>query len=491
MVIDDRRRIAHLLRRAGFGATPAELAEYLDLGFEDSVDRLLHPEAIAESELDAAVEALDLKPTSPGSIQIKWLYRMVHTRRPLAEKLALFWHGHFATSIEKVKSVTLMWDQYELFRDQGLGRFEDLVLAVSQNPAMLVWLDNAKSQAEAPNENYARELMELFTLGIGNYSEDDVKAAARAFTGWSIQILTDAQVGDEDTTDPELMAPNDEMTEQERKEARQQAKRTLDAEFLFRPTWHDSAEKTFLGQTGAWDGDDIVRIIVAQPACATFIARELFAFFVWDDPSDDDVAPYARVFTDTDGDIRSVLEAIFTSPEFVSDRAYRAKVSSPIELVASTLKLLALDPSSEARSRRDGTLVRLGQVPFVPPNVGGWTSGLGWIGPSTLLERYNLVVHLLSPEQSRGNRTNDQPTFDTAAFLGDSPIATAGDLVDLIVDRLLGGDIAPDQRTALLAYATGSDPNVSSPLTPDDPTFAEKLHGLIRLTTTIPTYQLS
>ncbi len=493
MVIDDRRRMAHLLRRAGFGATPTELAEYLDFGFDGSVDRLLHPDPEADLDLDAAVLALGIDPAGPGAIQAQWLYRMVHTRRPLAEKLALFWHGHFATSVEKVKSVAMMWDQYELFRDQGLGRFEDLALAVSRDPAMLVWLDNWRSKAEVPNENYAREFLELFSLGIGNYTEDDVKAAARAFTGWSITILSDAQIGDEDAPpDQELLPTDDGSTAEERaKRERMEERRTRDAEFTFRPSWHDDDEKTFLGQTGAWNGDDIVRIVAAHPACADFIARKLFAFFVWDDPSEAEVAPYAALFAERDGDIRAVLAAMFASPEFSSDRAYRAKVTSPVEHLVASLKHFDLDPAYDAKNQRNRALVTMGQVPFAPPNVGGWTSGLGWIGPSTLLERYNLIVTLLSGSGQARSGGTAPATFDADAFLAGAAIATAGDLVDLVTERLLGGDIEPAQVDALVAYAAGSNGTRETPLTPDDPAFDEKLNGLIRLTTTIPTYQLS
>ena len=491
MVIDDRRRIAHLLRRAGFGGSATELEEYVALGFEGSLDRLLHPEAATEPDLDAAVAALGLEPSGPGAIQIQWLYRMVHTQRPLAEKLALFWHGHFATSVEKVKSVTMMWEQYELLRDQGLGHFADLALAVSRDPAMLVWLDNWRSKAEAPNENYAREFLELFTLGIGNYTEADVKAAARAFTGWSITILTDAQIGDEDAPpDEELLPQDDGLTDDERaKRDRAAERRSRDAEFTFRPAWHDDAEKTFLGETGAWDGDDIVRIVATQPACAAFIARKLFAFFVWDDPSEEDVAPYATVFTESGGDIRSVLAALFASDEFSSDRAYRAKVKSPVELIVNTLKLLGMDPPLDVNNRKGGAIVALGQIPFAPPNVGGWTSGLGWIGPSTILGRYNLVLELLGGADKR--RKNQSSAFDAEAFLAGAPIATATDLVDLMVDRVLEGDIAPDQRTALISYVAGTGSERQEAISPGDPRFEEKLHGLIRLTMSIPTYQLA
>jgi uncharacterized protein (DUF1800 family) len=495
MAIDERRQMAHLLRRAGFGASPAELEDYLKLGFDDAVDRLLHPEDVEEGDVELPAE-LDADPSRLQSIQLKWLYRMVNTNRPLAEKIAFFWHGHFATSIEKVKSVTLMWNQYETLRDNGLGRFEDLVLAVSQDPAMLVWLDNSRSRKEAPNENYARELMELFTLGIGNYTEDDVKAAARAFTGWSIQIQRGAQVGDEDLMkDPELESgatteelkqkkKNGTLTEEEKTQLKKE-RRTRDADFIFRPNWHDDGEKTFLGQTGNWDGTDVVRIIAENPACAAFIARSLFSFFVWDNPDDKTLAPFVDVFTSSGGDIRETLGAIFRSPEFSSDQAHRAKVKSPIELLIATIKLLDVDITKQTANAK--TVQAMGQVLFAPPNVGGWTSGLGWIGPSTLLERYNVVGQLLSG----GGKKNAEGGFDQTAFLGNTSITTADDLVALVVARTLDDDLDADQRAALISYLSLDETGATTTFSPDDDHFDDKLRGLIRLATTVPTYQLN
>lgn len=494
MAIDERRQIAHLLRRAGFGASPSELEEYLALGFDGSVERLLHPEDVDEGDVELPGEVA-VDPTRLQSIQVKWLYRMAMSRRPLAEKIAFFWHGHFATSIEKVKSVTLMWRQYETLRDQGLGRFADLVLAVAQDPAMLVWLDNSRSKKEAPNENFARELMELFTLGLGTYTEDDVKSAARAFTGWSIVLQQGAQVGDEDLMqDPELgQGTGDDLKEKKKngtltadeKAQLKAERRTRDAEFIFRPKWHDDGEKTFLGQTGAWTGEDVVRIITENPACANFVVRKLFSSFVWDNPDDETVAPFVDVFTSTGGDIRETLGAMLRSSEFSSDLAYRARVKSPIELLVATIKLLDLEINQQTIGGK--TLQAMGQVLFAPPNVGGWPGGLGWIGPSTLLERYNVVGQFLAGSGKR----NAASSFDQAAFLGDSSIATADDLVDLVVARMLDGDIEPDQRAALVAYLSLDENGNTGAFSPDDEHFADKLRGLIRLATTVPAYQLN
>jgi uncharacterized protein (DUF1800 family) len=479
MAMDERQRVAHLLRRAGFGAGPAELDEWVALGFDASVERLLDPGDVDESGL----EPPDFDPDAPldlRTLQTRWLHRMVHTQRPLVEKLTLFWHGHFATSVAKVRSVTLMWGQNELFRSLGIGRFDDLLLAVSQDPAMLVWLDNAKSKAEAPNENYGRELLELFTLGVGNYTEADVKAAARAFTGWSIELQTNSYVGDEDMDDPELRS-------EEARAAARRERQQADAVFRFRPRWHDGGEKTFLGQTGDWDGGDIIRIILEQPACATFVARKLFGFFVWDNPDDATVAPFAAVFRESGGDIREVTGAILRSPQFSSDEAYRAKVKSPVELVAGTLRAAGGASVTPELLR---SMARMGQVLFAPPNVGGWPAGLGWIGPSALLERYNLVIALLNARRGR-QLSGETPALDVGSLLLEAGPANSAELVDQVIDWLLAGDIDDAQRDALLAYLDQTPDDSPLVLDPADETFAGKARGLVRLVTTVPSYQLA
>lgn len=483
MAVDERRLVAHLLRRAGFGASPAELDDYVALGFEGAVQRLLDPEGVEEADFTLEVETPE-ELIRRGTMQTVWTARMVQTRRPLVEKMTLFWHGHFATSVQKVKSVTLMSEQIELFRTHGLGRFEDLLLAVVQDPAMLVWLDNTKSKKEAPNENLGRELLELFSLGVGNYTEDDVKAAARSLTGYSIEIAQGYTVGDDDTMSSELMG--EEPTPEEKKE-RAKTRRTRDAEFVFRERWHDTAEKTFLGETGAWDGADIVRIAAAHPACASFIAHKLFAYFVWDNPSEATVEPFAAVFAETGGDIRATVGAILRSPEFASEEAYRAKVKSPAEYVAGLIRELGgLEPTTGAIE----AMTIMGQTLMAPPNVGGWTSGLGWIGPSTLLERYNVVNDLYGTGQASRRAAQSTP-IDLANVLQGVPSGDSQALVDSLVDRMLTGDIDDAQRDTLLAYLEQTPTGAPPSFDPADVIFAGKVRGLIRLISTIPAYQLN
>jgi uncharacterized protein (DUF1800 family) len=452
-----RARMAHLLRRAGFGASAAELDEYLALGFEGAVERLLNPAATASPELDAALASLDLDPatnqTAFAMLQVEWFRRMVLTRSPLQEKMALFWHGHFATAQSKVNSPALMRRQCQLFLRLGLGNFQDLALGVAQDPAMLIWLDGNQNRAKAPNENWGRELLELFTLGIGNYTEGDVKAAARAFTGWFFQGERSAGTG----------------------------RQWISGQFAFDPKQHDTGQKTFLGQTGNWDGGDIIRIVLAQPACARFIATKLFSYFVWDAPDVATVAPFADALVRHNYDLRELLRMILLSPEFSSERAYRAKIKGPAEYVAGLLRTLGLTVPT-----RDTVQVarRMGQELFNPPNVGGWTSGLGWISPGSILERANYANKLVIARQSNANVS----AFDPNTLLAGKSLATPEALVDHIVSLLLDGNATAEQRIALLGYLKVNEKGQPVNFTLDAKTLDSKVRGLIHLIAASPTY---
>ena len=257
MPLTDLQMLAHLFRRAGFGATRDELERAVAKGYEATVEDLLHPEAAPAVEEDVLQRYyLDAKESFQlDGAQIGWVYRLINTQRPLEEKMALFWHGLFATGFNKCDDPRVITQQVAMFRRHGLGNFRELVVELSRDPAMIFWLDNCESTGVAPNENYGRELLELFSMGIGNYLEDDVKAAARAFTGWTLA--------------PTLP---------------RQPYGRFDWHFEYRPELHDNNEKTFLGETGRWNGEDIVNIIVQQPASARFIARHLYNFFVADEP---------------------------------------------------------------------------------------------------------------------------------------------------------------------------------------------------------------
>src|SRR5436190_3157953 len=247
MVLDtERSRVAHLLRKAGFGFTEAELEEYTALGFTASVERLLNFEQVDDSALEQRLADMQLDLGSFETARYWWLTRMLYTRRPLQEKMVLFWHNHLATASSKVRTADLMLQQIALFRAAALGNFETLLQRVTRDPAMLYWLDNRENRKGAPNENYAREVMELFTVGIGNYTEEDIKEAARAFTGYA----SDRQ-----------------------------------SVYVFNADDHDDGLKTFMGETRNWDADEVLARLVRHPATARFITRKLFAYFVHDQPS--------------------------------------------------------------------------------------------------------------------------------------------------------------------------------------------------------------
>lgn len=348
--------IPHLLRRAGFGADPSELALYQRMGFETAVNHLVnyqsldnlrvqpHPSIIMSNERsgDGDLEAM----------QWWWLDRMVKTSRPLEEKMTLFWHNHFATAISKVGSPYLMYMQNKFLRANALGNFKDILMGMTSDPAMLIWLDGNGSSEGNPNENYAREVMEVFSTGRGLYTEDDVKAGARAFTGYVV---------------------NDNGTSK------------------FVQDNHDYGTKTFLGQTGNFGPEDIINILVPHPATAANLATELFSFFAYPHPDNATVSKFAQVYLDSQYSIKAVVEAILMSDEFRSTQAYLAQVKSPAEFIATALR------STRATSDQYDALnsmSNMGQDLFDPPTVFGWPSGPAWIDSASVFERYNFPLRM-------------------------------------------------------------------------------------------------
>jgi uncharacterized protein (DUF1800 family) len=355
-------RLLH--RRAGFGATAAEVAAGVQAGYEGTVDRLLNFSAV-DAGANAVTDPQLLAPEYPGkdadqaarkafrqqqakegmALGSWWLQRMVASTNPVVEKLALFWHGHFATSLQKVNAAALMYRQNQIFRTLGSGDFHALTSAVAKDPAMLIWLDAAQDRKAHPNENFARELMELFTLGIGNYTEADVKDAARAFTGWAY--------------DRQKVA------------------------FAFAARQHDDGNKTVLGRTGNFNGDDIIALLVEEPASARFIAAKMFSHFARPITPDDPIAADLAHGFSADLDCGRLLRSIFLHPEFRTDATRTGLVKTPIEYVVGVSRLLQLPID-----QRTGMALRgLGQVPFDPPNVGGWPQNLYWLSTASSMVR--------------------------------------------------------------------------------------------------------
>jgi uncharacterized protein (DUF1800 family) len=376
---------AHLLNRAGFGGTPAEIEQLARLGPEQAVARFVDYEKTEDSMPDPEWAKPDperakrfLSARSMGEeerrkllreeqqdqrqrlIQLKgwWLERMTQGPRPLEEKMVLFWHGHFATSAEKVKDAYLMWRQNDLFRQKATGNWLELLLAVAKDPAMLVWLDQAQSRKEHPNENFAREVMELFALGEGHYTEKDISEAARALTGWSYD------------------------------RARQ--------EFVERPFWHDRGEKVIFGQQGNFNGGDFLKLLAAQPQSGRFITGKLWKFFAGQDADEALGNALAGVFRDGDNHFKPILRAMFLSEEFYAPAIVRNQVKSPVQWLVGSVR--ALERRLPPPIICFGLTRNLGQDLFAPPNVKGWDGGVSWITTSTLLARYNEAATLVQGE---------------------------------------------------------------------------------------------
>ena len=386
---EDIALMAHLMRRAGFGASRDELEARVAVGYEATVEELVDPESqppVDEDILYRYLPGLE-GALAPVHVQADWVYRMINTQRPLEEKMVLFWHQLFATGNSKVDNPPELLEQVAMFRRHGLGSFRDLLVELAKNPAMIYWLDNNGNHKGAINENWGRELMELFSLGVGNYSEDDIKDASRAFTGWTIA-----------TKIPRLPLGRFYWS------------------FEYKPEDHDDGEKTFLGQSGRFNGEDIIDIIVKQPATSRFLARHLYNFFVADEvqvPSWDITPPrdpeaietLIQTYNQSSGDIRSILRVLFNS-DFFKDARF-ARVKGPAELVVGTSRMVGKfkDPMPEDYSKLAFECAYQGQELLNPPSVESWHTGPEWIDGGALVRRVNFAAGLLGDTALPGVRS--------------------------------------------------------------------------------------
>jgi hypothetical protein len=434
--------VAHLLRRAGFGYTPAELARYKSLGYQGALTELLYPETIDNSYCEGRIRQQGVFDFSnPGDLKRWWMYRMLYTARPLEEKITLFWHGHFATADFKVRNPQAMYAQNQTLRRYALGNFNTLLQNVSIDPAMIVWLDNQQNVKGKPNENYAREIMELFTMGIGNYTEGDIKEAARAFTGWQ----------------------------------------TRNNAYYFNAAQHDEGTKSVLGVSGNLNGDDVINLLAKQKATARFLSKKLLKFFAYDDPDDAMVNKIADVYLSNTYQIRPMLKAIFTDPSFFSTKAYHAKVKSPVELVIGTLKTLQIQ-------RIDGDLpnimAAMGQNIFDPPSVKGWDGGPAWISSETMMERFNFATRISSEKFNEA-----ESRFSPSQIVYRQGLKNVNDMVDYFLNLLVDNDVPASARTRLVEYVSHKSGGESAVL--DERMLDAKLRGVVHLIMTLPSYQLS
>ena len=464
---DQLELMAHLMRRAGFGAGRDELEARETKGYSATVEELLHPEAQAPFDDDLAYRYFPYFRigTALPTQQSHWLLRMTSTKRPLEEKMALFWHQIFATGFSKVDNAPEMNQQLETFRKHGMGNFRTLLIKLSRDPAIIFWLDNCENHKGAPNENYGRELLELFSMGVGNYAEDDVKNCARAFTGWTIA--------------PGLPRyPYGEFLR----------------EFAYQSEDHDDTEKVFLGQRGRFNGEDIIDIICGQPATARFISRHLYNFFVADEPpvpawqntpprDPDAINMLSEEYFRSNYDLRSMLGVLFNSDFF--QQARFTKVKSPAELVAGVMRLVGDYTYPKPGIHEISAACNyMGQELLNPPTVEGWHTGREWIDSGALLERTNFA----SGQVGDLNKPGVRRIVERLASSG--PTMTADQLVDGCLELAGPVLVSPARRQDLIAHLRRSG-EILCGTDQEKETFGNQVARLLQLIVSSREYQLA
>jgi uncharacterized protein (DUF1800 family) len=444
----DQRKVGHLYRRAGFGASWEEKQEALRLGPEKTIERLLAGGmglADFEKHTDAMADVFARANNGP-QLRAWWIYRMIYSPHPLKEKLTLFWHNHFATSNAKVQSAELMLGQYRLMYKHALGPFGTLLHDMSFDPAMLIWLDAKDSKKGNPNENYARELMELFSLGVGNYTEKDIREAARAFTGWEVK----------------------------------------ENKASFNAAQFDDGSKTVIGKTGRFKADDIVRICLDQPACPRFITKKVFRYLVSESiPATPElIDPLAEQFQKSGYDFGGLVRTILRSNLFFSPEAYRSSIKSPVEFAVGIVHGLDARPATTELTQ---SLEGLGQSLFYPPSVKGWDGGTDWLNGQTLLFRQNLALQLASTE----GRSSGKMRPYAAVLLEKHGKRGDEEVVDFLLQLFLDGEASPDSRAKLVQYLKGVE-RKSLPVywTPED-VADHRVRAVCHLVLTQPEFQLN
>jgi uncharacterized protein (DUF1800 family) len=442
----DLKKAGHLYRRASFGATWPELETALKAGPEETIDRLLQGGGDQQSldEQTAALATSIARANNGLQTRAWWLYRMVYSVHPLREKFTLFWHNHFATSNAKVQNAAFMLGQYELLNRHALGNFRVLLQDMSSDPAMMVWLDTGLSKKGMPNENYARELMELFSLGIGHYTEKDIREAARAFTGWKIQ----------------------------------------DGRAVFTKAEHDDTAKTVLGQTGKWNASDIVRICLEQQSAPSFIIGKLYRFLVSETvpASPELLEPLAARFRESDYDFGALVETILRSNLFFAPVVYRTRIKSPVDFALGIVRALEGRIGTSALA---AALEELGQNLFYPPSVKGWDGGPAWLNAQTLLSRQNLGLALTSTQDARfGRRTDPAVLARKYGQSGDR------DAVEFFLKLFLQDDVPAESRSRLLHYQDQAHKQAVPVYWTQEDAADHRLRSVCHLVLALPEFQL-
>lgn len=445
----DLKKAGHLYRRAVFGATHTELQQAVKEGPQATISRLLQGQTPSPeyTRTQAAIAAPARK--NIGIARGAWIARMLDGPHPLREKLTLFWHNHFATSVAKVINAAYMVGQYELLYRHALTAFEPLLQEISKDPAMMIWLDTIQSTKGQPNENYARELMELFSLGIGNYTESDIREAARAFTGWEIRNNT----------------------------------------FNFNKGQSDPGDKTLFGKKGKWQGEDIVRMCLAHEACPRFIAKKMFLAYVSEsvDPAPPLIASLAKIYRDHDLNSGRLLETILRSNLFFASLTYRSRIKSPIEFALGIVHGLEIRASTTALA---AALETLGQNLFAPPSVKGWDGGPAWLNGQTLLFRQNLALALSSRDGQYVRRPNSGSPAEPSELLRLHGAKTASAQVDFLLNLFLQGDVPTETRQRLVDYARQASKQPLPPYWTEDDREKHPTRALCHLILTLPEFQL-
>lgn len=489
---------AHLLARAGFSGTPSDVQKLSTMSLDEAVNALVDfeqqtwqnaPPPIPQEMYEGRdrTEMRELTPEerrelndkrqkqareSMEEVRLWWIERMIATPRPFEEKMTLLWHGHFTSGAREVKSPVFMKEQNDFLRKNCVGNFRDLVLGISKDRAMLSYLDGRNNVKEKPNENFARELMELFTMGVGNYSETDVKEAARAFTGWSF---------DENG-------------------------------YVFRARQHDGGEKRFLKQRGKFNGDDIVDIIMQQPATAKFLATKLAKFYMRPEPERELIDAIASELRKNKYEMRPTMKTIFKSQAFYHSTSRGVLVKSPAELLVSTAR--KFNTPIENLRAAERAMASMGQALLQPPNVKGWAGGTKWINTATLFNRYNIVSLMVQgggadrrpaakddmndeemrammaaggsmEAKSRMEGDRRQPAYDPTPALRDNKLTTAEHVVDYYSTALLAAPLDSEKRTALVEYLDGG-----KKFDAKAKTAAERVRMMICLMVSTPEFQL-
>ncbi len=439
--------VGHLYRRAAFGATVAELETALKAGPEDAVANLLigGPNQVEFDRSTAALAQSITKANNDGQLGSWWLTRMLYTPHPLQEKMTLFWHNHFATSNAKVQSARFMLDQYELIRRHALGNFGPFLQAMSRDLAMMVWLDTKGSTKGNPNENYARELMELFSLGIGHYTEKDIREAARAFTGWDI----------------------------------------TGTEAVYRKDQHDDGDKKVLGKQGKWKGEDVVHICLEQDAAPQFLVTKLFRFFVSESvPATKElIDPLAEQYRKSNFDTGALVKTMLSSNLFFAPQVYRTRIKSPVEFALGIVRGLE---GRIGTSALNTSLEQLGQHLFHPPSVKGWDGGPTWLNGQTLLFRQNLALALTSTEDLRfGSRT------DPAALLQKYEKTEDDETLAFFLKLFLQNDLPADSRQRLKDYQQRATKQTIPVFWTEADAANHRVRALCHLVLTLPEFQLA